>query len=261
MTERNERPPRVLIVENRYDDMEYCVDLLSGVAPGIQLVKIGNGRTALKVVSSQFFDAVFISIDLPDLSGFHLAAAIRSMKGYYFLPLVFMGEDKANRVEVFQRFHCHGYVSKPFQHGEFEKLVRALTKGLYESKMMTDNRKVMIDKILFIEGQGESHLIHFRDILFAEINGRMLTLYTKKKVISGIRMKLAAFIQYVDHPGFLRCHKSFAVNMNNVISIKDVSSRIKSLHFNIDLDWECFLSKTFYEGVYGLINSKQGEDK
>ena len=256
MTERNERSLRVLIVENRYDDMEYCVDLLTGVAPGIQLVKTGNGQTALKVVSSQFFDAVFISIDLPDLNGFQLASAIRSMKGYYFLPLVFMGEEKTKRIEVFQKFHCHGYVSKPFHHGEFEKLVRTLTKGLYDSKLLTDTRKVIVDKILFIEGQGESHLIHFKDILFAEINGRILTLYTKRKVVPGIRMKLNEFIQYVDHPGFLQCHKSFAVNMNNVISIKAVSSRIKSLHFNTNLDRECFLSKTFFEKVYGLINNR-----
>lgn len=253
MRGKNEKPPNVLIVEHCYDDMMLCKQLIVGMEPETIIVESGNFRTALKILSTQHFDAVFISINLPESGGFNIANAMRAMEGYALVPIVFMGRQEDIHPDLLRRYHCYDYVCKPLTKDGFYRKVELLFRGLREACVSQTNHRNLMDRVLTVDTLEKKYLIHLRDIHFAEISARKLTLYTKHGVIKGIRMKLKNFVQYVDDPRFVRCHKSFAVNIENIYSLKYVEPRVQSIQFIGETTQECLLSKTFFNTVLDRI--------
>lgn len=258
MKGKNETPPNVLVVENNFDDMIRCIRLILAAAPGTGVKESGNSESALKILSMQHFDAVFISLNLPESGGFDIAKGLRSMAGYAITPIIFMGRQKEIQFDIFHRFHAYDYINKPLKSEEFHKTMLGLFKGLREHQGYRRTNAVDKDRVIIVGMPGEKLLIHLHDLHFAEINGRLLTLYTKHGTVGGIRMKLNTFIQYVDDPRFVRCHKSFAVNTENIAGFKYVEPRIKAVRFISETTQECLLSKTFFDSV--LERAVKGQD-
>lgn len=248
----------ILVVEDNYDDMEYVCTILKELEPEPTLYKAGKATKALDIVCTNPIDLALLDIELPDMSGFSLANRIRNMDEYGLLPLVFITGTDANPLAAHKRYHCYDYIRKPFTAKTFRKILEPLIKGLVRKKQNREESSEKREKVVLLETKEEMFVVKYRDILFAEISGRTITVHMRDRKISGIRMKLEDFIRYVASPDFQRCHKSYAVNVSAIDGLEKIDYRSWSISFQDDRRAEqdkCMVSRTYRDVVLQTLES------
>lgn len=246
MTNGDERPGRVLIFESSYDDMASLEALIRKTAPAVETHKTGNSSTALKLSTTEAFDAFFIRLDAGSDEGAWLAAALREVPAYRAAPLVFMTGDPVDRLALFKAHHCYDILDKPLETAAFlagaGPLLQAVQAGFSGSPMPAAERRFMV-----ASRQGR-HILRTSDLLFAEVDGHNLILYVKGRTLSGIRMRLAELVRLVGEEAFLRCHRSFAVNAGYATAIRQEHSRLRVLTLG-EGGPECPCSRPYFDAV------------
>ncbi len=102
--------PKILCV----DDDHYLVDLLRyGFAcEGFEIVTTDKGREALRLVRAEHVDLVILDVNIPDMNGFKVLAALRSFSQVPVIMLTARAQDE----DVMAGFAggADDYVAKPF---------------------------------------------------------------------------------------------------------------------------------------------------
>lgn len=263
MEERKQKPLlEVLIVEDNYDDMEYISSLLQEIEPTLILHKTGNATKALEITYEKSFDLFLLDVELPDMDGFSLAGRIRDMEGHGLTPIVFVTASDADPLSAHKNYHCYDYIKKPFLQKDFNEIIGSLLTGIYQQKKSKQAQVQKKEKVILLETRNEMHLIKFDDILFAETNNRIITIYlTKNRSVTGIRMRFEDFIQYINSPDFIRCHKSYAVNVQNIYKISKIDYRSSDILFkdtDFSIEKRCIMSRTYQNDIMSAIHG--GED-
>lgn len=237
------RELQILIVEDNFDDMEYCSKIIEAMPMEKILFRVGNSKSALQILSKQAIDIAFIDVILPDMNGFKLARRIREIKEYQFLNIIFITGKQADQLNVFKRLHCYDFITKPFSKKEFLQRVYPLLQGICNQKQLPPAQK---EKLIFIQTDAML-LIKFDDVYYAEAQGRTIQLITRNGTFQQVKMSLKDFISYVNHPDFQRSHRSFAVNINNIVKIQSCAPRVWNIYFNDEIS--CMLSKTYFNAI------------
>ena len=88
-----------------------------------------SGEEALQLASEQQFDAVFLDIEMPEMDGFEVCAALRATKSHRSVPIVFVTShtDFADRAKSITS-GGNDFMSKPFLRSELA--VKAVTLHL-----------------------------------------------------------------------------------------------------------------------------------
>lgn len=254
--------PNILVVEDNYDDMEYVCALLQELKPQPVIYKTGKAAKALEMICASEIDLVLLDVELPDMNGFSLASRIRSMDKCSLLPLVFITGTDASPLTAHKRYHCYDYIKKPFTSKIFRQVIEPLIKGLLYQKQAGSDPVEKREKAVLLETRNEIFIVKYQDIFFAEISGRIITVHTRNKKIDGIKMKLEDFIQYMDAPDFLRCHKSYAVNVSAIEQLQKIDYRTWSVSFKDDLretQEKCMVSKTYQDFILQKISNREND--
>ncbi|MDY3010722.1 MAG: LytTR family DNA-binding domain-containing protein [Clostridiales Family XIII bacterium] len=237
----------VLIVEDNFEDMEYCAALIKELDTNANVLKAGTGKKAVDMLLKYDIDVAFIDVGLPDFSGFRLVSELRKMEKYLLLKLVFITAEEADQLEVYKQFHCYDYITKPFSQEIFFGIAGPLLKGIKANQQEASEKRRR--DVAVLEGKDETYLIEKEQILFVESFGRTVKLQLEKKVISDIRVKLEDLIAYIDQPYFVRCHKSFAVNLMNVSRIEAGKNSTWDMEFHNNPDVQCPIGRTYYKSI------------
>jgi two-component system LytT family response regulator len=243
----------VLIIEDEYDAMTYCASLIQEIERSARIYKAGSGNQGLRMLANYDIDAVFIDVRLPDINGFNVAAKIREIEHYRFLPIVFVTAEKVKQLEVYKTYHCYEYIMKPFAKTDFLDKISPLLSGIVQQKASGEKNVSLAEKLVIVESGSDTIVIKFNDILFAEIAGRTLNLYTRTDSHQNIRMKLDELIAFIGDLKFQKCHKSYAVNINNIGKVCGRSQRSWDIHFKQDEQHICPMSNTFYKQVMDIL--------
>lgn len=257
------RPLNLLVVEDNYDDMEYVCDSLKELKMGLNILKVGKAFKALETIYKCDIDLILLDVELPDLNGFSLANKIRNLETTSLLPIVFITGTDANPLLAHRKYHCYDYIKKPFVRSTFHQVMEPLLKGLARQKGQGKLPAPEKEKVVFLETKDEVFIVKYNDILFAEISGRLITVYLKDRKVSGVKMKFDGFIENVGSPDFLRCHKSYAVNIRNIDRIKKIDYRSWDILFK-DNDQanraKCMLSKTYKDNIFAAIENRKDDN-
>lgn len=128
-------PKKILIVE---DEFKVATFIKKGLlTQNLNSEIASNGREALSLFTSDFFDLVILDIGLPDISGLEVCNEIRKVNGKVpILMLTAMGSlnDKLSGFEV----GTNDYMVKPFDFMELLVRVRALLKYCYDTNETED---------------------------------------------------------------------------------------------------------------------------
>ncbi|MCC8027259.1 MAG: LytTR family DNA-binding domain-containing protein [Clostridium sp.] len=159
-----------------------------------------------KALKERFFDIIFLDVVMKDRTGIQLGEFIREKLKNDSSLLVYMsgyGEEYALDLFQFQPFH---FLKKPIEAGEFRKVfykawdrVRGDT-GIFEFKSSRTIYRLPLKDIMYFEGDNRRVRIATEDNVYYCYS-------TIEKLFSKINME-----QY----GFVRLHKSYAVNMRYV---------------------------------------------
>lgn len=236
----------VLIVEDNYEDMEYCASLLCRMNMDINIIKVGTGEKAMDALLKKNVDIAFIDIYLPDCNGLKLAKNIRKIDKYQLLNIVFVTVEVDRQLEAYKQFHCYDYIIKPFTPEQFYSAVKLLFKGVERQKREIQNDN--IPKYTSIQGKDCNYLIEKDSILFVKSNGKTIDLFMTDRIIPDIKMKIVDFVVQLNEPFFMRCHKSFAVNLLRINHIKKRKNRTWDIAF-FDSEEICYISRTYYKDI------------
>ncbi len=159
-----------------------------------------SGKEMLQAPDS--FDIIFLDIIMHDLNGMETAEAIR--KKAFDKILIFMSSSReyvfdAYDVEAFQ------YLLKPIDNKKLKKVLqKAVEKTVNHSREFIIISKERQKKKLFLD-----------DIYYFEIKGRMIDVHGPEGIFSYYG-QIGMLENSLQDKGFLRCHKSYLINLNYV---------------------------------------------
>ncbi|SIO45280.1 two-component system, chemotaxis family, response regulator CheY [Singulisphaera sp. GP187] len=91
---------------------------------GIQVVSAADGNAALQVLRESHCDLLLTDLEMPHLDGLQLAAAVRELPMYRFLPVLILSTRRPNEVEPERRLGVTGWIVKPTDPEHLRRWVR-----------------------------------------------------------------------------------------------------------------------------------------
>lgn len=148
------------------------------------------------------FDVVLMDIMLKNESGINIGAFLDNKLENSKIIFITGCQEKVS--EIFFSIKPYGYIDKPISR---EILYRYLDK--------IENENVKLNLEYVFPDRGKTYSIKYDDISFVEIQRNKLLIHTVKGVFT-ISVKIEHFEKEAPK-NFVRCHKSFIVNMKYVL--------------------------------------------
>lgn len=222
----DERQKRVLIV----DDEPAAADNLRSVLRSFDdleiIAEVGDGQTAIETINERRPDIVFLDIEMPELSGFEVAAATAHLN----YQLVFVTAYDQYALDAFNT-NAIDYLLKPVRPSLLEKCIRKMLyqEGLVlealEKQRSPSGRLVLSDgsatrtvepaHICYIEGIGRYRRIHLSAVGAA--------LHRMSTIVSDTT--LDEFESRLPAQRFSRLHRSYIVNRAHIVELSTESRR------------------------------------
>jgi CheY-like chemotaxis protein len=106
--------PQILLVDDDRAALYALTEVLSDLP--VRIVLAESGEEALRQVLKQEFAAILLDVRLPNMDGFEVAAAIRSLERLRRTPILFMSANEDRRRKPRPSAHEH-YFRKPLAPG------------------------------------------------------------------------------------------------------------------------------------------------
>ncbi len=170
------------------------------------LVDIYNSAETLQqhLQAGQWYDMIFLDIELPKKSGIELGQMIRSAWKMDLIYLVFIS-GKVDYCQDLFDVHPLNFHLKPLKREDVIKDIELVRERINVGALAFRYREhgvyksVCLKDIVYFEGAGKGVEIHCKD-------GRVISAVNSLQQLSDC---------YEKH-GFSRCHKSFLINLNYV---------------------------------------------
>ncbi|KAA3631198.1 MAG: DNA-binding response regulator [Bacteroidetes bacterium] len=171
-----------------------------------------NGLEALEFLSANKIDLLFLDVEMPELTGVELLQSTSQ------LPLIiFISSKKEYAVEAFEyKELVVDYIPKP---ATMPRLLKALERV---KQKLNSNESTQTKDYIFVRSDGRFVRIKLDDLLYVENVGDYVLFKTheEKHLVHGTLKNIAEKLQ---HPNFLKVHRSFIVNLSKIVDIQDNS--------------------------------------
>lgn len=172
------------------------------------LSSYGSGEALITACQQEalHFDALFLDMEMPGLSGLETARALREMGSE--TVIVFVTGYSEYAIEGYE-VAAFAYLLKPNLDEKLPRVVSALVEKL--ARQQTN--------IVVKTNQGALTLDP-QTILFCEKSGHYIAVHTEQTVYK-TRMSMAAIENLLPSEQFVRCHSSFVVNLAQVRNLTE----------------------------------------
>ena len=157
--------------------------------------------------SKEANDIIFLDIYMKFSNGIDIAKKIRKFDKE--CKIIFVTSSKNHAIDSYDVRALY-YILKPINE---EKLRNAIKIAL--EQLNKENKQIVI------KNKKGSYRISYKDILYAESKARVVNIYLKFGEVIRFYSKLDDFIESLQDERFLKCHKSFLVNMDYVLKIEN----------------------------------------
>src|SRR5688572_17900998 len=183
-------------------------------------------------------DVIFLDIEMPKESGLQMLKRIKI-------------ESMVILTTAFPQYALDGYeldiidyLLKPFALHRFLKAVQK-AKDFYEMK--TQSATALPPSYIFIKSEKRIEKVELCDILYAEVLGNYVTIYTeRKKIIAYLTMK--SLESQLSNADFIKIHQSFLVNRSKIESVEGNELQVGTKSLPI--------SRNYRDTVSTLINQR-----
>lgn len=146
------------------------------------------------------FDLILMDINLGNSNGFDTAVKIREINPQ--VPIAFLTASREYAVESYD-VGAVAYLLKPVKEEKLFALFAKLSRA-------------EVPKCLSVKQRGRTKNLDYRDILYMESHGHKVTIHLTDGREETVYYKLDELEGALHDPRFIRCHKSFLVNMDYV---------------------------------------------
>lgn len=179
-------------------------------------------QEALKQCTKTKYDAVFLDISMPEISGLELANRILELEPKTFV--VFQTAYDEYALEAYKTGGM-GYLLKPI---DVEALKEILKK--IETYIQTSSEKIDEKKIIAKRGD-KIYLIDLDDIYYirADLDEVIIKI---KETDAYVRKKIGDLEKLLSNKNFFRIHRSYIVNVDKIKSMQSVEQSKLQISFD-----------------------------
>lgn len=174
---------------------------------GVHLTEYNNGTTLLADIEEGYIfpEMIFLEIYMNGMNGMELSRRLRRLgyKGH----IIFVTVSNDYAVESYD-VHASGYLLKPLHRLKFVRMMEYLLP-------MAQNNHIVIQ-----HGRNSQELVDVETITYAESSAHTLAIHLSDGRVLETREKLDIFEEVLNDPRFLRCHRSFLVNMDYIEGVQ-----------------------------------------
>ena len=197
-------PLRIAICEDSPADAQRLAGILKKSAIANEPTLFCCGEDLWQVYQPHSFDLLLADIYMTGMTGIELVTRIRSVDTE--IPVAFVTTSPDHTLESY-RLSALKYIEKPYQEQDVAEILRLaqITRNNAPALCVSKNRQEMhirLTRILYLEQNRHSVLIHLRDGSTEEVYDRLDHLLTQ-----------------LEGQPFFCPHKSYAVNLTYVRSI------------------------------------------
>lgn len=216
---------RVLVVDDEALARERLVSLVRATPTLRYVGEAENGLQALDRIASIAPDLILLDIEMPELGGFDVLAALEpaTIPGVVFVTAY---EDYA--LQAFD-VDAIDYLQKPVSPERFaaamQRALRRLTSG-EDPRLHTDRMLSVIEherkgfRTRFVVRRGSTHtFVAARDVIWIDAEDNYIQLHTLGHAHL-VRGTISEAERALDPTKFLRIHRSCIVNLDHVVAIE-----------------------------------------
>lgn len=175
----------------------------------------------LKMVDMELPDILLIDVQLNgEKDGIDLATTLQEN---YNIPFIFLtGNSDAKTLGRAKKLNPPAYLVKPFKKEELYTSIEICLHNFsvaQEKKEFQEKDNYVISDWIFIKQGQQFQKIKIEDILYMESDNVYIYVYTPDAKLI-VRSTIQAYLSILDSDKFFRVHRSFAVNILHIKSIK-----------------------------------------
>ena len=213
---------KVIIIDDEAPARDIIRQYLSAY-PDIEIAgEADNGFAAMKLIRELNPQLIFLDVQMPKLTGFEMLELMDELPA-----IIFSTAFDQYAIRAFE-LNAVDYLLKPYSKERFDAAMqKALTKILsatipqskiQEFKNLFSNTTDRLTRIA-VKDRQEIHVIPVQDIDFIEADGDYVKLHTPKKAF--LKEKTMKYFEENLPAGqFIRIHRSYIVNVNEVAKIE-----------------------------------------
>jgi two-component system LytT family response regulator len=191
--------------------------------PDIEIVgEADNGFAAMKLIREQNPQLIFLDVQMPKLTGFEMLELMDDLPA-----IIFSTAFDQYAIRAFE-MNAVDYLLKPYSKERFDAAVqKALTRiqsgTVAQTELQTFRNTVSLPpgslSRIAVKDRQQIHVIPINDIDYIEADGDYVKLHTAKKAyLKEKTMKY--FEENLPLQQFIRIHRSYIVNVNEVAKIE-----------------------------------------
>jgi DNA-binding LytR/AlgR family response regulator len=208
---------RVLAVDDVPPALDELCQLLRDSPEVGDVVPATTAVDALRLIQGERFDAAFLDIAMPGLSGLELAALLARLNEP--LPIVFVTAFDQHAVAAYG-VGAVDYLLKPL---DAERLAACIGRVLRVIGSPVDKPAIDTMAALPVETAGRTYYVRRGDVQFAEAHGDYVRLHTRTGQHT-VRIPIGRLEEYWEGAGFVRVHRGFLLAMNAVRELRSDSA-------------------------------------
>lgn len=216
----------ILIVDKHIEDREHIKKILLLSKSNLNIFEATNEEDALKISIKNKIDIFFVEIFLEDSSGLDLSLKLRDIPKYTLSWIIFTTYNMKYILDCFKKVHCYDYILKPYDDDEIIDIINILTNSndTSTSEITRQYLTLTIDDIIF--------KIFIDDIFFIEVFGKTSIIHTIKEKYIVQNVSLKKLSNMINNCYFVKCHKSFLVNITKIKKIENISYKKSNIYFD-----------------------------
>lgn len=194
----DEKETQLLIVD-------YIENILKNISIEYEIKKYLSGEELLEN-NLKDIDILFLDIKMEKLNGMDTARMIRKMGSE--MEIIFI-TSLIDYVQEGYEVRAYRYLLKPIEFEELKKHMLTCIKDIETNK----------DSYIIIKDKSNTYKIYLNEIKYIEVQKKEMLIHTINKNFY-IRYSLNKIEKELNLSRFIRCHKSFIVNLSHVENIK-----------------------------------------
>jgi|SRR6056297_583270 len=209
----------VLIIDDELNALETIESIIEFNSSEFEiLAKTTNPYEAIGLISHYKPDIVFLDIEMPGLSGFELLNKLSEIS----FEVIFTTAYEQYAIQAIKN-NALDYILKPVSVSEVNHALEKVSEKLALKNKPTDYQRLIDDINTAREGkirittQSGFDLISLKNIIYLKANG----VYTNIKMSNGeehlVTKPLQEILEKLDDKRFCRTHRSFIVNLKQVL--------------------------------------------
>lgn len=208
-----------IIVEDEANSREIISNYLAKYCPTVVLKgEAASIEEAKKLIQQHSLDLIFLDVEMPFGTGFDLLDQLPDRT----FETVFVTAYNQYAIDALNN-HAAYYLMKPINIDELIKAVDYVTEirnkeDALEDRVLTPNLKKVDGKITLPQQDG-FQILNVADILYCKADDNYTEIYLENKKIL-VSKTLKYFEEALSKFAFARIHKSYLVNVNEVIKYR-----------------------------------------